>query len=58
MENMEMVMAVIKAAEEMNSPVIMQTTPSTVKYAGLWIIILPMVRTAAERAKRSGSDPS
>ena len=30
-ENMEMVMAVIKAAEEMNSPVIMQTTPSTVK---------------------------
>ena len=34
-ENMEMVMAVIKAAEEMNSPVIMQTTPSTVKYAGL-----------------------
>ena len=25
-ENMEMVMAVIKAAEEMNSPVIMQTT--------------------------------
>ncbi|MCC3867521.1 class II fructose-1,6-bisphosphate aldolase [Terrisporobacter mayombei] len=34
-ENMEMVMAVIEAAEELNSPVIMQTTPSTVKYAGL-----------------------
>ncbi len=34
-ENMEMVMAVISAAEEMNAPVIMQTTPSTVKYAGL-----------------------
>ena len=34
-ENMEMVMAVIGAAEEMNAPVIMQTTPSTVKYAGL-----------------------
>ncbi len=34
-ENMEMVMAVIKAAEEMHSPVILQTTPSTVKYAGL-----------------------
>lgn len=32
-ENMEMVQAVIAAAEEMNSPVIMQTTPSTVKYA-------------------------
>ena len=27
-ENMEMVMAVIKAAEEMNSPVIMQTCPN------------------------------
>ncbi|WP_077613066.1 tagatose-bisphosphate aldolase subunit GatY [Clostridium sp. Marseille-P2415] len=34
-ENMEMVMAVIQAAEELNAPVILQTTPSTVKYAGL-----------------------
>lgn len=34
-ENMEMVQAVIAAAEELDSPVIMQTTPSTVKYAGL-----------------------
>ena len=34
-ENMEMVMAVIKACEEMHSPAILQTTPSTVKYAGL-----------------------
>lgn len=34
-ENMEMVMAVIKACEELNSPAILQTTPSTVKYAGL-----------------------
>ncbi len=32
---MEMVIAVIEAAEELNSPVILQTTPSTVKYAGL-----------------------
>jgi tagatose 1,6-diphosphate aldolase GatY/KbaY len=32
-ENMEMVQAVIAAAEELKSPVIMQTTPSTVKYA-------------------------
>ena len=32
-ENMEMVMAVVKAAEEMHSPVILQTTPSTIKYA-------------------------
>lgn len=34
-ENMEMVQAVIAAAEELNAPVIMQTTPSTVKYAGV-----------------------
>lgn len=32
-ENMEMVQAVIEAAEELKSPVIMQTTPSTLKYA-------------------------
>lgn len=34
-ENMEMVQAVVAAAEELRSPVIMQTTPSTVKYANL-----------------------
>ena len=34
-ENMEMVMAVVAAAEELKSPVILQTTPSTVKYASL-----------------------
>ncbi len=34
-ENMEMVMAVIKACEELKAPAILQTTPSTVKYAGL-----------------------
>ena len=33
-ENMEMVQAVLAAAEEMHSPVIMQTTPGTLKYAG------------------------
>lgn len=33
-ENMEMIQAVIGAAEELNAPVIIQTTPSTVKYAG------------------------
>ena len=33
-ENMEMVQAVIEAAEELKSPVIMQTTSSTLKYAG------------------------
>lgn len=34
-ENMEMVQAVVAAAEELRAPVIMQTTPSTVSYAGL-----------------------
>ena len=32
-ENMEMVQAVIAAAEKLQSPVIMQTTPGTLKYA-------------------------
>lgn len=49
-ENMEMVMAVISAAEEMNAPVIMQTTPSTIKYAGL-DYFLANVKVAASRAK-------
>ncbi len=34
-ENMEMAEAVVAAAEELNSPVILQTTPSTVKYASV-----------------------
>lgn len=34
-ENMEMVMAIITAAEKMQSPVIIQTTPSTVEYGKL-----------------------
>ena len=49
-ENMEMVMAVVSAAEELKSPVIMQTTPSTVKYAGL-DYYLANVATAAKNAK-------
>lgn len=49
-ENMEMVMAVIGAAEEMNSPVIMQTTPSTVKYGSL-DYFLENAKVAASRAK-------
>ncbi len=48
-ENMEMVMAVVKAAEEMKAPVILQTTPSTVKYAGL-DMYLANVRAAAQAA--------
>ena len=34
-ENMEMVKAVLAAAEELNAPVMLQTTPSTVKYGSL-----------------------
>ncbi|MFR2768659.1 MAG: class II fructose-bisphosphate aldolase [Thomasclavelia sp.] len=41
-ENMEMVMAVVEAAEELNSPVIIQTTPSTVKYARFRITFMQM----------------
>lgn len=47
-ENMEMVMAVIQAAEELNAPVILQTTPSTVNYAGLECY-LANVRAVAEK---------
>ena len=48
-ENMEMVQAVAEAAEELKSPVIMQTTPSTIKYGGL-DYYLANARAAAERA--------
>ena len=48
-ENMEMVMAIVDAACELNAPVIIQTTPSTVKYAGLGVY-LANVRAVAERA--------
>ncbi|MCY1715181.1 class II fructose-bisphosphate aldolase [Caproiciproducens galactitolivorans] len=34
-ENMEMVQGIIEAAEELKSPVIIQTTPGTIKYGGL-----------------------
>ena len=47
-ENMEMVLAVVEAAEELQSRVILQTTPSTVKYAGL-DYYLANVKAAAER---------
>lgn len=48
-ENMEMVMAVIAVAEETGSPVILQTTPSTVKYAGTELYHAN-VRALAEKA--------
>ncbi len=49
-ENMEMVMAVLAAAEETGSPVIMQTTPGTLKYAGL-DYYFANIRAAAKRTK-------
>ncbi|MCR5733410.1 MAG: class II fructose-1,6-bisphosphate aldolase [Lachnospiraceae bacterium] len=49
-ENMEMVMAVIKACEELNAPAMLQTTPSTVRYAGL-DMYYANVAAAAKRAK-------
>ncbi len=48
-ENLEFVMAVVRAAEERRSPVIMQTTPGTVKYASL-DYFAAMCRVAAEAA--------
>lgn len=48
-ENLEFVMAVLAAAEETKSPVIMQTTPGTIKTAGL-DYFYGMVAAAAARA--------
>lgn len=47
-ENLEMVMAITEAAQQCKAPVIIQTTPSTVKYAGL-DYYLSIVKTAAKR---------
>lgn len=49
-ENMEMVMAVIKACEELDAPAILQTTPSTVKFAGV-DMYYANVACAAKRAR-------
>ena len=48
-ENMEMVQAIIAAAEEMKAPVMIQTTPSTVKYASLELY-LANVAAVADKA--------
>ena len=48
-ENMEMVQAVIAAAEELRSPVLLQTTPSTLRYAAP-AVYAAMVRAVAEAA--------
>lgn len=49
-ENMEMVKAVIRAAEELHAPVMLQTTPSTVKYGTLETYF---AMVAAEASKAS-----
>ena len=48
-ENMEMAIAAVTAAERLHSPIILQTTPSTVKYAGC-AVYSAIVRALAERA--------
>ena len=48
-ENMEMVQAIIAAAEEMKAPVMIQTTTSTLKYASPELFAA-MVRAEAENA--------
>ena len=49
-ENLEMVQAIIDAAEETNSPVMIQTTPTTVKYLTLEEAVA-MVSARAAQAK-------
>ena len=49
-ENMEMVKAIIQAAEELKAPVMIQTTPSTVKYG---TVDTYAAIVAAEAAKAS-----
>ena len=49
-ENMEMVKAIIGAAEELKAPVMIQTTPSTIKYGTLATYVAIV---AAEAAKAS-----
>lgn len=49
-ENMETVQAIVAAAERMNSPVMVQTTPGSIRHAGIRQFAA-MVRAAAEDAK-------
>lgn len=48
-ENMETVQAIVAAAERMNSPVMVQTTPGSIKHAGIRQFAA-MARAAAEAA--------
>lgn len=50
LNNMEILQAIIEAAEEENSPVIIQASQGGIKYAGIQYIA-GMARVAAERAK-------
>ncbi|GAX46733.1 class II fructose-bisphosphate aldolase [Pseudolactococcus reticulitermitis] len=49
-ENMEMAMAAVKAAEDLNAPIILQTTPGTVDYATLELYFAN-VKAIADKAK-------
>ena len=49
-ENLEMVQAIVWGAEEMNAPVIIQTTPSTVKYADC-TYFAAITKAAAQNSK-------
>lgn len=48
--NLEIVQAVLLAAEKMNSPVIIQTTEGAIKYAGLEELVA-LIKAAAKEAK-------
>lgn len=48
-ENMEFIQAIVSAAEEMRSPVIIQTTPGSIRYAGLEEFVA-MAKAIAEKA--------
>lgn len=51
-ENMEMVQAVVAAAEAENAPVILQTTPSTLRYADT-SLYFAMAKAVAEKSSVS-----
>ena len=49
-ENMEMIQAIIAGGEEMNAPIILQTTPSTIRYASV-DLFAAAVTAAAKKSK-------
>ena len=56
-ENMEMVQAIIAAAEELRAPVIVQTTPGTLKYASPAILVKKGENRKSKRSYNTkGSD--